>query len=210
MKRTLTAIVAIVGLASGANAVSLVIDTDSATYTVGQTITITATLDTTGAVGSVANQVVNVEINWIDALADALNGTVTATQGTSSQIVTAGIQIGKSNLSSFNGAIQWSGPPQTPCVLAGPGLGNTCAILNQATLAGPFAPDFAILVGTLELQAVATGLVGLNVVGLGYSAFGVAPTLGTNFQTAEIVPEPTTAALLALGLVGLAAVGRRR
>jgi hypothetical protein len=210
MKRTLTAIVAIVGLASGANAVSLTIDTDSATYNIGDTITITATLDTAGAVGSVANQVVNVEINWIDALADALNATVVFTQGTSSQIITAGANVGLSNLSSFNGAIQWNGPPTTGCVLAGPGLGNTCAILNQSTLAGPFAPDTSILVGTLQLEAVAVGFVGLNVVGPAYSAFGVAPILGTNFQNATIVPEPTTAALLALGLVGLAAAGRRR
>jgi hypothetical protein len=207
MKRTLTAIVAIVGLASGANALSLTIDTDSASYAPGATITITATLDTAGAVGSVANQVVNTSITWVDAVADALNAQGAFTLGTSSQIITAGANVGKTNLTSFGGAIQWNGPAISGCVLAGAGKGNTCIILNQSTLAGPFAPDASILVGTLQLQAVAPGDLDFIVTG---NAFGAAAALGTNFQNAVVVPEPTTAALLALGLVGLAAAGRRR
>ena len=49
MKRTLLAIVATLAVASGANAFSVSINSDKATYATGETITITAILDTNGA-----------------------------------------------------------------------------------------------------------------------------------------------------------------
>ena len=49
MKRTLIATLATLLVASGASALSLTLDTDKASYNVGETITVTATLDTTGA-----------------------------------------------------------------------------------------------------------------------------------------------------------------
>jgi len=48
-------------VASSANALSLTIETDKATFLLGDTITITATLDTTGAP---AGQLVDVTVAW--------------------------------------------------------------------------------------------------------------------------------------------------
>jgi len=206
MKRTLTVILATFFVASGANALSLTIDTDKDTYLVGETITITATLDTAGA--PAGSQLVNVSVNWDSAVASALGIQGTFTLGSSSQIITAGQNAGNSNLTSFGGAVPWTGPPSSGCVLLGGGAGNTCILLNQTQLAGAFQVDSSILVGTLELLAGDVGL--LNFTLPTVDAFGAAAAPGTNFLAAEVVPEPTTAALFGLGLLGLAVAGRRR
>ena len=206
MRWSVLTFAAAVGLASGANALSLTIDSEKATYGVGETITLTATLDTTGAVCCIPeNHLVAVWISWNDPNADALGATATFTNGTSTQVITVGFNVGESNLTSFDGAAPWVGPAQSGCDLTGPGAGNTCILLNQNSLAGPLAPDPATLVGTLQLTAVAVGSLGFSVSG---NAFDAVPVLGTNFQSAQVVPEPASAALVGLGLAVLAA-GRR-
>ena len=151
MRWSVLTFAAAVGLASGANALSLTIDSEKATYGVGETITLTATLDTTGAVCCIPeNHLVAVWISWNDPNADALGATATFTNGTSTQVITVGFNVGESNLTSFDGAAPWVGPAQSGCDLTGPGAGNTCILLNQNSLAGPLAPDPATLVGTLQ------------------------------------------------------------
>jgi hypothetical protein len=77
--------------------------------------------------------------------------------------------------------------------------GSSCVILG-CSLAG----DFSVLVGgnqtvVLNVHRVPTG-----------TAAGGTFTFNTSFGPATVVPEPSTYALLATGLAGLAAVARRR
>lgn len=207
MKRTLIAVVAGLAVASGANALSVDVDSDKLTYLVGETITVTVTIDTAGAAVQppTGGETAAFQITWADAIADALGA---GAFGNSSQIITSGANAGNSNLTSLSGNIPWTGPATTGCVSLGPGAGNTCNLINQSLIGLDFAPDASILVGTLELTAVALGSLnfGTGVV----DVWGATPNFGSNFQGAVVVPEPTTAALFGLGLLGLTFVGRRR
>ena len=72
-------------------------------------------------------------------------------------------------------------------------------------------PDATVHVGTLTLIADALGLINFSFGSSFLLGVGTA-SLGGNALTAEVVPipEPGTAALIGLGLTGLAVVGRRR
>jgi hypothetical protein len=217
MKRTLIAIAVALVAASGANAATMSIDTDKSTYNVGELITITATL-TIAAAGDVADSAagtaISLEASWDPTTGFVANGALPGNYGTSSQIVTVGPLAGCSNLSSFGGGAPWIGGSPNGCVSAGAGAGNTCILISQS-LFSAFAPDpNQVLVGTLVLEASAVGSLGLVVASAAYLGGGItgpgSVTVGANFASATVVPEPTTAAMLGLGLLGLSFAGRRR
>jgi hypothetical protein len=230
MKRTLIAIAVALVAASGANAATMSIDTDKSTYNVGELITITATL-TIAAAGDVADSAagtaISLEASWDPTTGFVANGALPGNYGTSSQIVTVGPLAGGSNLSSFGGGAPcgsnlssfgggapWIGGSPNGCVSAGAGAGNTCILISQS-LFSAFAPDDPqTLVGTLVLEASALGSLGLVVASAAYLGGGItgpsSVTVGSNFASAAVVPEPTTAAMLGLGLLGLSVAGRRR
>jgi hypothetical protein len=186
MKRTLIAVMALVGLASAANAtVSLVLAADHATYNVGDTITLKAT--GTANASEVSTAVFG------EMLLDnpgALSG------GAASQVA----------LQSFGGFVTWV-VGTNPCTT------SSCTMMNQIGGVSDIpVSNTPLVVATATFQAAAPGVVNatweastFNWFGLGLGG-GAVPN-GTSFT---IVPEPTTAAMLGLGLFGLAVAGRRR
>lgn len=182
MKRTLIAVAALVGLASAANAASVSVAADQASYNIGDTITLTVTA--TANAGETATAVFG------DLL---LTGSGLVLGGS---VVPAGLQ-------SFGGAIPWAlgTNPCTPVV---------CTAMNQIGGLNPLPVDNTPLaIAVITYTAGVAGIVNVNWDNSTFDFFGATNQPGTSFEIVG-VPEPTTAALLGLGLVGLAVSGRRR
>lgn len=184
MKRTLIAVAALVGLASAANAASVTVVANSASYVIGDTITLTVTADTQGGSSLLA---------FGRLLFDTPTGD------------TAGGAPNQSAMLAF-GSIPW---------LTGPLVctSSSCEMMNQispitATPVGSTTP----LIATVSFLATSAGVTNVSwdtnqAGGFGLDFFGVTNAPGTSYT---VVPEPTTAALLGLGMLGLAVAGRRR
>jgi hypothetical protein len=182
MKRTLIALIAVVGMATAANAATLSVSSDAASYGLGDTITLTVTGDADGA----SAQAVFARVLY---------------SGSGSVNFVSASQVG---MTSFSGGLAWS-----PGVTAGDASGANA--LNQLAGLMALAPDTTFS-STVVLTAAGAGTVAISFEGLtgGPTAldfFGLSSGTGGSFT---IVPEPTTAGLLGLGLLSLAVAGRRR
>jgi hypothetical protein len=173
--------------ASAASAATLSIVSDKTTYNVGETISLTVTGDDGGA----TTYGVQGRVDFNGALVNL--GSVTQTQ-------LAG-PYGKFTVGT------------TPSLDNG-GAGSFQFMFNQTSGAPQEATNSpgTVAIGTLIAQAAGT----VNLVwhanqvdGFGLEFFGLSDAPGTSF-TIVAVPEPTTAGLLGLGLVGLLLGGRRR
>ncbi|MEM7410600.1 MAG: PEP-CTERM sorting domain-containing protein [Myxococcota bacterium] len=185
MKRTLIAVVAVLGFAVSANAASIAISTDKASYITGETITVTVDLaiaDGESASGAIV--------------------TLGFGSGDTGTVSGESVDTGAAQITSFGGSAGW-----TVAALQGqcdaPGL---CRLVDQiapnptGAAVGPAYASSVVLTflagnaGTIDFTTAVNNF------------FGAANANAS----VTIVPEPTTAALLGLGLFGLALGGRRR
>lgn len=185
MKRTLIALVALVGLTASANAATLTIG-GGGSYNVGDLITLTVSGNAQGGTS------------------DAVFGRLNFSNPTVAAIST-GVPV-QNTLTSLGGAIPWLGPAALAC------NANSCTMMDQVQGLTSFTPDNA-LVSSVSFLATTPGTTNvaweLAAVGFELNFFGLSNAPGTTI-TVNVVPEPTTAALLGLGLFGLAVAGRRR
>lgn len=179
--------VAVVALASAAHAVSVAIAPDKPFYLPGETVNLIVTVDATGG-------------------APALQ--VGGTFGYDPSILLGG-SMTQTALTSFGGA-PWVLPPASvlPCG------GGTCFGFGQIFTAHPVGvvadqgPGFHISTVTFTAGAIGTTDILWDTVGpTALAFFGLTNAPGTSVQ---VVPEPGTAALLALGLYALRGLRFRR
>jgi hypothetical protein len=186
MKRTLFLVAVLVAFATGASAATLSVVSDKTTYAVGETITLSVNGDAQGA----SSTAIFGRLQFDGSLVN--NNTNTQKLiGAASDWVKGGLSAGDTNA-------------------VGPTTGFAEAF-NQVSLNGGFQTATSPI-STITLVAQAVGVVSAQwnqVSGSGFELgyFGITNSPGATFT---IIPEPSTVALLGLGLIGLAVSGRRR
>ena len=210
MKRILLGVMA-AGLffAPAANAATLVANTDSPTYLPGATVTITLTGTTvpyapTGVEPTDLAQSIDVRILG----AGFIYTEVMTEQGEGGTCIPAtGCLAGSAySVGGTQGNMTEAGNYQVFNQIVGLVPGALTNNMNNS------APPF--LTGESSLNAVFTTIAGaegdydidMSIVGVGFFGITGPQTLGSY---TVLVPEPTTAALMGLGLIGLAMAGRR-
>lgn len=183
MQRFALVLSTLVALASAADAVSIAVAADQASYLPGQTITLTVTVDTTGGT------------------AQAVFGRIQF-----DPLIMTGGSPSQNQLTSLGGVLPW----YVDVVNCGAGF---CDAFNQQAPTVEFwsadqGPGFVL--STLTFTAGAPGATNVTwstaLDGFQLDFFGLTNAPGT---TVTVVPEPTTAALLAAGLVALGAARAR-
>jgi len=209
MKRTLITIVAAMFAAASANAASILMTATNPLNVSGSVSTVTITLTILPGGENVATLgSYGVTVGWNPAVVRVVGSNGTTTFGKSAQgPILPGL----------------TGPAQPVCFTAGINKGKACTVISQSNPLPPIlVPGGSVTIGTLLLEVLpAPGgpdpigtLLGLSIVTYNNNGVpaGADPnlTIDASFTNAQIVPEPTTAALLGLGLLGLGFVGRRR
>jgi hypothetical protein len=188
MKRTLFLVAVLVAFATGASAATLSVVSDKTTYLVGETITLSVNGDAQGATAfSIFGR-----LEYNGSLVN--NGTITQ------KLIGAGTDWTK-------------GPAGQGDTNANTATSAFSEAFNQVSLSGG-GQTATNPITTITLIAQAVGVVNANwnqVSGSGFELgyFGITSSPGVTF-TIVPVPEPSTVALLGLGLLGLTVSGRRR
>ena len=181
MKPLLFGALGLLAIASAASAVSLSVSPDKLTYSVGETITLTVSGDDAG----VTAYGIHGRLIYDGALVN--NGTRTQNRAGPVGVWTVGplAAADTNGPGSFSDAMNQSTPSMTDAANY-PGVVSVVTLIAQA-------------VGIVDVQWNATDPNQLFF-------FGITSAPGTSFT---IVPEPTTAALLVLGLLALSPLSLR-
>ena len=224
MKRILLMIGAAMFAATAANAATIVVDTDKATYNVGEQIIVTITFTAGSGEKWNLGNTMGLEMGWdptVASVANAGGGSFGyGTQALSSNPLYPGT-VGNSGITLsfapyFTGTSIAGAPPNPLCS----NNGYSCQFMTQTHVGAPgpvysgLADAGQVLTATLVLNADAVGPIGLYQFVYnqtwGKLAQQVTPTLTTQLLNAEVVPEPGTLMLLGAGMAGLLALGRRK